>query len=228
MSKGFIKYLIGWVILFVSMTVIALLLPVDREEGFWIGYILIVLALLGQLFCACYVFGTKNATKIFYRIPLMKVAYIGLIVIILIGIVCMALGDYVPVWIGGIFGILVLSFEVLAILKGSVAVDIVEAVDERNRTKTAFVKSFTVDSESLMSQAKTMEIREECRKVYEAGRYSDPMSVPELESIEQDITWRFGALKTAVASGDINAVKVAAEEVLHLIEDRNRRCKALK
>lgn len=228
MSKGFTKYFIGWVILFLAVNLVAFLIPVERDAGFWAGYVLIVIALLGQLFCAYYVFSADNATKVFYNIPIFMVAYTGLVASAIVGIIFMALGDHIPAWIGAIICVLILTFEALSILKASAAADIVGNIDETIRIKTSFVKLFTVETENLMSRATTPEIKEECRKVYEAARYSDPMSVTELESVEQDITWKFGDLKKAVADGDATVVKAAAEEVIRLIGDRNRTCKALK
>ena len=65
--------------------------------------------------------------------------------------------------------------------------DVVAQVEEKVKTKTAFMRLAVVDAESIMARATTAEIKAETKKVYEALRYSDPMSSDMLASIEQEI-----------------------------------------
>ncbi|MBQ9949706.1 MAG: hypothetical protein IJO93_03170 [Clostridia bacterium] len=91
-----------------------------------------------------------------------------------------------------------------------------------------FIKSLTVDAESLMSRAKSETIKAECKKVYEAVRYSDPMSNGALVSIESDITIKFSKLSEAVISENSETVATLADEIIILLGDRNKKCKLLK
>ena len=228
MNSGFKKYLVGWAVLFVAFCLISFIIPVDRETGFWIGFVLITLAFIGQLVCAYYVFTIGDKVKFFYNFPIFMIAYTGLCVNAIVGVIFMALGDKIPSWIGAVICIVVLALQVVAVLKASGAAGLVDARDEAIREQTAFVKLFTVDTDNLFKSAATPEIQEECRKVYEAARYSDPMSTPQLTGLEQEITLKFGALKAAVAGGDLDRVKEASNEVIQAIGARNNMCKALK
>lgn len=86
----------------------------------------------------------------------------------------------------------------------------------------------TADAEGLIARAQNTEIKAECKKVYDAVRYSDPMSNSALLSIENEISIKFTSLTSAVADGDIEEVKKIADEVTVLVGDRNRKCKAVK
>mgnify|MGYP006923404322 CR=1 FL=1 len=96
------------------------------------------------------------------------------------------------------------------------------------KNKTFFIKSLTVDADTLMAQAKSDAVKAECRKVYEAIRYSDPMSNDALASIEGQITVKFAELSDAVKADDVGNVVELASEVVILIGDRNKKAKVLK
>jgi hypothetical protein len=79
-----------------------------------------------------------------------------------------------------------------------------------------------------MASAKTEEIKATCRKVYEAIRYSDPMSNDALAAVEWQITIKFTELSEAVKANDGDRVSELANDVVILVGDRNKKCKLLK
>ena len=133
-----------------------------------------------------------------------------------------------PYWLGIVICSIVLAANILSVLKAVAVAGIVEGVDAKVKKQTFFIKALTVDAESLVARAKDEAILANCKKVYEAVRYSDPMSNDMLSGIESQITIRFAALSNAVANQDADAVAAAAEEVLLLIKDRNSKCRLLK
>ena len=86
----------------------------------------------------------------------------------------------------------------------------------------------TADAEVILASAKSAEIKAECKKVYEALRYSDPMSNEALSVTEGKITVKLGELKAAASADDAEKTKTAAEDLMLLIKERNTKCKALK
>lgn len=79
-----------------------------------------------------------------------------------------------------------------------------------------------------MERAKTEAVKADCRKVYEAIRYSDPISNDALASVEGEISANFAALSEAVKADDAEKVAELADEVVILVGDRNRKCKLLE
>ena len=77
-----------------------------------------------------------------------------------------------------------------------------------------------------MARAQTDEAKAMCKKVYEALRYSDPMSSAALSGTEAEISKEFTAFAAAVKNGE-NASELA-DELIALIGDRNRMCKVMK
>ena len=233
MKKNFKYFAVIWAILLALFNVICFVTP-DEMNGmskytgaFWVGYIFITAAFVGQLICAFIAFKAENIEKMFYNVPLISLSFIGLIVMAVVGTLTMAIPN-LPNWIGIIVCAIVLAFTAIAVVKASMAADNVQQVEQKVKAQTFFIKSLTVDADTLLSQAKSDEIKAECRKVYEAVRYSDPMSNDVLAVAESQITLKFAALSDAVKADSAADVKTLASELLVLIADRNKKCKLLK
>lgn len=233
MKKSFKAYVVIWAIFLAVFNVICFVTP-DEAAGmskfdgaFWIGYIFITLAFIGQLVCAVMAFKAKNLKKFFYKLPLITVSYTGLVLTIIVGAVCMAIPN-LPNWVGIIVCLLVLAFNAVAVIKANVAAEVVSDIDDKVKTQTAFVKISTVETQNILNRAKTDEVKAECKKVYEAIRYSDPMSSPALAEEEAEISAKIRNLKSAVISGEDETAISAAQELILLIKERNNKCKILK
>lgn len=233
MKKSFKFYAICWAILFAVFNAVCFITPNEVAGmtkfggAFWAGYIFVTLAFFGQLACAYVAFKAENNQKLFYNLPLITVSYTGLIVTLVAGVLCMALPN-LPNWVGILACLLILAFTAIAIVKASAAATAVSDIDQRVATKTAFIRSLTVDAEHLMNTAKTAELKDLAKKVYEAVRYSDPMSDAALVEIEEKMKNGFADLENAVEAGDAELAASVAGELLSLVDLRNKKCKLLK
>lgn len=232
MKKIFRKYLGIWAILLALFNVIAFVSVgwIGYEKytpSFWIGYVGITVMFAGQLACAWKVFREENLQKVFYNISIFRISYHGLIWSFVIGGACMLISP-LPYWVGAILCAIVLVATAMAAIKASAAVELVGEIDEKIKMKTGFIKSLTADAEGLIDRANGESAKAACKKVYEAARYSDPMSHDALAPIEEQITEKFAALADAVAKDDIQQIIPLAEEVVHLLEERARKCRLLK
>lgn len=232
MKKTFKSYVAAWAILLVLFNMIAFLSggitnTAKYTASFWIGYAFITLAFMGQLLCAKKAFEAENLQRLFYNISLISLSRTGLILTFVFGGLCMLISP-LPYWVGAIICMIILAVTAIAVIKAEVAVDAVSEIDKKIKVKTFFIKSLTVDAEGLLARAGTDEIKAECKKVYEAVRYSDPMSDEALAATESQITLKFAELTTAVTDNNLEAVKKTANEVIILVDDRNKKCKLMK
>ena len=133
-----------------------------------------------------------------------------------------------PYWVSIILCAVVLGLNIVAVLKAAIAIEIVNEVDEKVKTSVLFVKSLTADAEILLDRAKSENVKTDCKKVYEAFRYSDPMSSNALATVENEISTKFSELSNAVASDNAEEVSEIAKELVALISERNKKCKLLK
>ncbi len=233
MKLKFRYYAVAWAALVVLFHVIVFMTPNELKgmnkfgSSFWVGYIFIMLTFIGQLFVAWLAVKDDGITKLFYSIPLIRISYTALIVMVVVGTLSMSIPK-VPYWAGIIGCLFVLIFAVIALMGAQAASSVVTDIDEEIKNKTFFIKSLTVDAESLMGKETSAAIKDEIKKVYEAVRYSDPMSNDALNGIESQITLRMSELVESVEKGDINLVSKNAKEIIVLVNDRNRKGKLLK
>lgn len=230
MNRNFKYYIAAWAVLAVIFNVIAFATPAvagaSKFDGaFWSGYVLIMLALIGQLVCAYFAFKAKSKEQIFLRLSLVTVSYSALILSFVVGAACMLIPN-LPNWVGIILCALILGFTAVSVIKANAAVELVRETDTRVKEKTAFIRMMTVEADNLMARTQNGEAKAMCKKVYEALRYSDPMSCNALSGTEAEISEKFSAFAAAVKNGE-NASELA-DELIALIGDRNRMCKVMK
>ena len=232
MKKVFKFYSIIWAVLLALFNVISFVsvgwAGISKyTPSFWIGYAFITLSFIGQIVCAYFALKDNDIKKTFYNVSLIAASYTGLILSFVFGGLCMII-SLLPYWVGILLCAIVLGINVIAIIKASAVVDIVSSIDEKAKESTFFIKSLTVDAESLISRTKSENIKAECKKVYEAVRYSDPLSNAALASIESEITITFAKLSEAVVDDNFETVSEFASEIIILLGDRNKKCKLLK
>ena len=237
MKKAFKFYLIAWAILFVIFNVVVIVLPKEaviagvtytKLGGLsWITLILFELCFIGHLICTWIALRQNKLSGTFYRLPLIRLSYACIIVTTVIGCVMMAVPQ-MPDWIPLIVVLIIMALYAVAVLKAAAAAQIVEDIDEKVQAKTAFVKTLTVDAQTLLSRAKSEPVKAACKKVFEAVRYSDPMSADALSDVESRIRTEFDSFTDAVITDNADAATASADELLTLIKERSSRCKAEK
>lgn len=232
MKKIFKFYLAMWAVLLALFNVIAFVSAgwEGQEKytaSFWIGYVFIMLAFVGQLVCAYLALREDDVKKLFYNIPLVTISYTGLILSFICGGLCMLISS-LPYWVGVILCAAVLAFTAIAVLKASMAAELVSETDEKLKVSTALMKTLTAEAKGLEAKAQTEEIKAACKKAYEAFRYSDPMSSEELAEAEEQIAEKLNELKASVERADNESVNELTAVLLTLIKERNDKCKLLK
>ena len=231
MKKSIKIYALIWAILLAVFNVICFVTPSEVAGmskfggAFWAGYIFITLAFIGQLVCAYIALRTDDKQKLFYNIPVIRISYTGLILTLVFGALCMAIPN-LPNWVGITVCFLVLAFTAIAVIKATAASDIVGNVDGKIKSQTFLIKSLTVDAENLLARAKSEEAKSACKKVYDAVRYSDPMSNGALAGIESQIALKFAAFADAVEKNE--DVKTFSDELVILVNERNNKCRMVK
>ena len=206
MKKNFKIYSLLWTILLVLFAVVVFLarpvIPgyeINYDARFWITLSLIFVAFIGNLACAYLTFKAENPKKLFYNLPLLTVSRSALIIMTVAGSVLMLIPDC-PAWIAAAVCIFILAVNSFAVIKARWAANTVDQVDEKVKAQTVFIKNMTVEADSLIARAKNEETKSACQKVYEAFRYSDPMSTPALAEMDAQIKTAFDCFKTAVLS----------------------------
>ena len=234
MKKNFKFYFSVWAILLATWCAVVFLVRpiipgfvINYDARFWIAFAFIAVAFIGNLVCAYFAFKAENRGKMFLNLPLITLSWSALIIMLVVGVVLMLIPNC-PAWVSAITCIVVFAFNAIAAIKAAWAADAVNKIDEKVKARTSFIKNLTVDTESILARAKSDAIKKECKKVYEAVRYSDPMSDESLSIIEAKITVKADEFSSAVGADDAEKVKELADELIILVGERNKKCKALK
>ena len=237
MQRAFRIYLIAWAIMFVLFNLVVIVLPKEtmiagvtytKLGGLsWITLIVFELCFVGHLACTWFALRRNKLSGTFYRLPLIRLSYACVIVTLVLGCLAMAIPG-LPSWIPLIVALLVTAIYVFSILKAAAAAEIVESIDKKVQAKTTFIKTLTVDAQTLLARAKSEPVKNACKKVFEAVRYSDPMSANALTDVESRIRTEFDALTDAVIADNVDDATASADELLTLIKERNSRCKMEK
>lgn len=232
MKKNFKSYALIWAIFLVAFNIIVFLVrpiipgyEIHYDLRFWIAWLFVMAAFVGNLLCANKAFQAENLEKLFYKVPLISVSYRGLIGMLVLGGALMLIPNC-PAWIAAIVCVAIAAFTAVAVVKADWAGEAVSETHERVAQQAQFIKLLTVEAETLMSKAKTPEAQAAAKKVYEAVRYSDPMSSDALTAIEAELSEKFKAFEAAVTADQ--GVTEAAESLLDTLAERNRKCKAMK
>lgn len=233
MKKSSGVYGIIWAICLAVFNVIVFVTPnkigeVSKFSGsFWVGYIFITVAFAGQLVCAFFAFKANNLKRFFYNISLISVSYGGLIAMLIVGSIFMAV-PALPEWGGIITCTVILAVNVIAVIKAGSAAEAVNGIDENIKLRTTFIKSLMTEAQSLVTAARSDELRTETRKVYEAIRYSEPVANAELSELDNQIERQFNAFADAVKAYDNELAKETADVLVEMLERRNQKSKILK
>lgn len=227
MKKNFKFYAVSWALLFALYNVAAFAVGFKNSAGFWTAYIASVIAMLFQLVCAKISLKPEKLDKLFLNIPVIKISFTGMVLSMVIGAVCIAVPS-IPFIATIVVEYAVLAVTDIAVLKANAAAEIVDEVGEKVKEKTQFIKLTTVDAQNLMNSAESESVKSACKKVYEALRYSDPMSSTALAREEAEIADKMAELSSAVASDNADSAESISNEITALVKARNNKCKALK
>jgi len=233
MKKSFGAYFVGWLAALGFFNLIVFITPneidgVSKFDNlFWVGYIFITLFFVGQLACMYFVFNAGSAQKSFYNFPLIGIGTTSLVVMLIFGTLCMAVIQ-IPVWLGIIICCGILLFNILAVAKAAVAISAISGIDKEVKTKTMFIKMLSADAQTLTTMANSPEMQKITHTVFEAIRYSDPMSDAALYAVEMNISETFRNFYMAVQANDVVAAQNLSGVLLTQISERNAKCKILK
>lgn len=234
MKRNFKFYFILWLILLAAFNAgIFLVRPVipgyvlNDGAGFWTAWAFIMAAFAGNLICAYFAFKTQNLKKLFYNLPLVTVSYAGLIVMAVLGGALMLIPGC-PAWIAAVVCLIAAAVTAAAVVRADWAGKAADAVDEKAKAQTQLIKLLTVNAETLLAKAKTPDEKAAAKKVYEALRYSDPVSSEALSAEEAKIAAKIEELSAAVNNADEETAGATADETVLLIKERNNKCRLLK
>lgn len=226
--KSHIKSILASTIVLIMFQVVAFVLPFTQGTTFWLGYIFAVVSLVLVIGVA-YMSNSseKPLQSRFYGWPILTVAGIYAMVQLVVSLLFMAVAD-IPSQIAVITNVVLLGTALLGVLATGAAADKIQGIDDVVKPKVSYIKMLESDISALGSQCSDPEIRKKVADLADAVRYSDPMSADALVSLEETIRLHVSILMDDFHAGRTDTASAKCDQIMRLLDERNRKCKLLK
>ena len=232
MSKNLTRFYISLGIIFAVFSVIAFVLPFERNSVFWIAYLFGILSIGVQAYIMPHSFqqGSSVRSK-FYGFPIARVGALYVAAQLLLSLLFMALAKSSSEWVRRIEIILfVVTFGATAV--GVLSTDAIREEVERQDVK---LKKDVTRMRTL--QSKAVSLRDQCEdaaaksalgKLADALRFSDPVSSDATVALEDDLASYADELQSALTEGDYANVTALCTRIMPVLTERNQLCKNYK
>jgi hypothetical protein len=101
----------------------------------------------------------------------------------------------------------------------------VKEVTARNVEKTARMKSIKLSAKGLSEGIEDADLKKYLQRVEEEIRFSDSVTSSALDEIESDIEKAISDLKKSIQDNKPEEIKMKADELMNMVQERNYRCK---
>ncbi len=229
MKEGHEKYFIsGFIILATLYNYMVFTMFFGANATFWTPYFFTMLAFafqIGGLFIAHKRDGTID--DVFFGLPITYISIIYLLIQITTGTIAMAF-PRTNSSITNLLQVAILAFYMLLVVLSFSARKTVQTLETDTGEKVFLIKSLTADVEDLFTGVADEDVKKGLLRLRDIIKYSDPISHPNLKTLEQTILDKTDELVYRAKSGDCKTCVRVIHEIERLFAQRNQRCKLLK
>ena len=204
---------------------VAFLIPFAKTAVFWLSFGF-TLAAFGVTAFSLYIAFLKkpDARSRFYGFPIAKIGVIYGGAQLLLGLLFMALGKWVPVWVAALVYAIALGAAVIGLVSADAVAEEIHTQDEQLKANVAFMRALQSKVNQMAAQCSLPEVKQFSEEVC----YSDPVSSSALADIERDLSAAVEDLQAAIVDGDNGAALQLVKKADNLLKERNRLCKLNK
>ena len=230
MSKNRIRFYVSLAIVFTVFSVIAFAVSFKRNAAFWLSYVFAAVAATVQLYSypKAFDFEGHDVRSKFYGFPLACVSTIYLIAQLVLSLIFMAAGKWVPAWIPVVLFVLLLGAAAIGFIAADTMKEEIERQDVVHKANVTTMRALQSKAVFIASQCEDAETKKALDAFAEALRFSDPVSSDALTDIEENLTGLVEELGNAVLDKDFEAARTLCARASTLLADRNRMCKLNK
>lgn len=224
-----IRWWIGLVTVAVVYNVIAFALPFAKTAIFSLSWIFTMAALVAQVYVIRTAFFKGEGVKSkFYGFPIARVGMIYLAVQAVLGLVFMALGTVVPLWLPLVLYVLLMGASLIGLITTEGIREEVERQEKKIVKDMERMKKFRTLADTLAREGQIPEVKETLEEMAEAFRYSDPVSSEALREIEDTLADDLANLQDAVVMLEKEKALELCRKTRRDLEERNQICKMTK
>lgn len=222
-SKAGIMYFAVGGIVFLFYNLLVFLVFTPETEAFWISYVFMIIAFLGQCVSALLSAKTLDVETVFFGIPLMQLSAFYFFAELFASLVFMIFQSFLNYKIPLLVQIALLAAFAIVTILSVAGRDTAKQAKDEVETHVRSLKSMGVDVEMLAASVQDAELRTRLKKLAENIRYSDPMSTPEIEDVELRIHQAIHELRVYCESGDTASAAQACSRLDMMLIERNKK-----
>lgn len=225
MKKDTIRTLASIAILLAIYILVVFLVPFERGDIFWLSFGVTVAAFVvaGSVTYAN-VAGNTDSRSRFYHYPVVRIALIYGATQLVLSLIFMALGWWIPLWAAILVYAVILGAALICLISAGAVVDHIQEQDRQLKKDTTRMRVLQSKANQLLSMSDAPELK----KFAEELRYSDPVSSPALQEVERDLAAAVDEIQSAVVDGDAESVTTLCRKATAILLERNRLCKLHK
>lgn len=228
MKKDTLRALIGLAVLWVLYVLVAFLIPFVKTATFWVCFLFTMIAFVVVAASIYIAFCKKpDAKSKFYGFPIARIGVLYGIVQLVVGLLFMALGKWVPVWLAVLVSAIALGAAVIGLISADAVVEEIHIQDEKLKKDVSLMRGLQSKVNQMAAQCEepaTSAVKEFAEEL----RYSDPVSSDALAEIERDLAAVVDELQQAVVEGDNASIRQLCRKARAVLAERNRLCKLNK
>lgn len=229
MKKNAIRWWVVLGVVLVVYNVLAFALPFPKTAVFAVSYLFTTIAILAQIYVIRTAFYRGEGVKSkFYGFPIAKLGVIYLAVQLIAGLVFMALGLIVPVWLPLALYVVLLGIAAAGFVAADAARDEVVRQEVKLEKDVSRMREFQAKGRALVTLNQVPEAARPLEKLAEDLRFSDPVSSEALTEIEDQLAECLAQLQEAVSAQKTEQILSVCQEAEHILAERNQLCKLSK
>lgn len=229
MKKNAIRWWVVLGVVLVVYNVLAFALPFPKTAVFAVSYLFTTIAILAQIYVIRTAFYRGEGVKSkFYGFPIAKLGVIYLAVQLIAGLVFMALGLIVPVWLPLALYVVLLGVAAAGFVAADAARDEVVRQEVKLEKDVSRMREFQAKGRALVALNKVPEAARPLEKLAEDLRFSDPVSSEALTEIEDQLAECLAQLQEAVSAQKTEQILSVCQEAERILAERNQLCKLSK
>ena len=229
MKKNAIRWWVVLGVVLVVYNVLAFALPFPKTAVFAVSYLFTMIAILAQIYVIRTAFYRGEGVKSkFYGFPIAKLGVIYLAVQLIAGLVFMALGLIVPVWLPLALYVVLLGVAAVGFVAADAARDEVVRQEVKLEKDVSRMREFQAKGRALVALNQVPEAARPLEKLAEDLRFSDPVSSEALTEIEDRLAECLAQLQEAVSAQKTEQILSVCQEAEHILAERNQLCKLSK
>lgn len=225
MKKDMIRSTAVLTVVLTLYILIAFLIPFVKTAVFWVSFLFTLVA-FGVAAVALYTAFLKKpgVRSRFYGFPIARIGVVYWLIQLVLGLVFMALGKWIPMWTALLVYAIELGAAVVGLISADAVIEEIHIQDERLKKDVSFMRNLQSKVNQMASQCALPEVKQFSQDI----RYADPVSNEALTEIEGDLSAAVDELQSAIIDGDSEITRTLCRKASAILSERNRLCKLNK